>query len=212
MAGHSITEMARALGAQIAGDGSVVVTHAAEPATAGPDALALAMDARYAAGLAQGRARAAVLWPGADWRALGLQAAIFMPRPRYAMAAVTRLLDPGPQIAPGIHPTAVIDAGALIGDGSAIGPFVVIGSGAVIGRDARIASHVCVGAMAVVGADALLLAGVRIGARVRIGDRFVAQPGAVIGADGFSFVTPEKSGPEQIRETLGGRDGNPPAY
>ena len=31
----------------------------------------------------------------------------------------------------------------------------------------------------------------RIGARVRIGDRFIAQPGAVIGADGFSFVTPD---------------------
>ncbi len=206
MAGHSINDIARALGAQIAGDGSVMVTHAAEPATAGPDGLALAMDPKYAAGLAQGGARAAVLWPGADWRALGLQAALFMPRPRYAMATLTRFLDLGPLIAPGVHPTAVIDASALVGEGSAIGPFVVIGAGAVIGPNARIAPHVSVDAMAVVGTDVLLLAGVRIGARVRIGDRFVAQPGAVIGADGFSFVTPEKSGPEQIRETLGDRE------
>ena len=42
-----------------------------------------------------------------------------------------------------------------------------------------------------IGDDALILQGVRIGARVRIGDRFIAQPGAVIGADGFSFVTPD---------------------
>ena len=41
-----------------------------------------------------------------------------------------------------------------------------------------------------IGRDALILSGVRIGARVRIGDRFIAQPGAVIGGDGFSFVTP----------------------
>ena len=47
-----------------------------------------------------------------------------------------------------------------------------------------------IGADAVIGADALLHPGVRIGARVRIGDRFIAQPGAVVGADGFSFVTP----------------------
>jgi UDP-3-O-[3-hydroxymyristoyl] glucosamine N-acyltransferase len=40
---------------------------------------------------------------------------------------------------------------------------------------------------------------------VTIGDRFICQPGAVIGADGFSFVTPEKSGVEEIRETLGSR-------
>jgi UDP-3-O-[3-hydroxymyristoyl] glucosamine N-acyltransferase len=57
-----------------------------------------------------------------------------------------------------------------------------------------------------IGADALILEGVRIGARVVIGDRFICHPGAVIGSDGFSFVTPEKSGVEEIRETLGQRD------
>ena len=40
---------------------------------------------------------------------------------------------------------------------------------------------------------------------MRIGDRFICQPGAVIGADGYSFVTPEKSGVEEIRQTLGER-------
>jgi len=40
-------------------------------------------------------------------------------------------------------------------------------------------------------------------AGVVIGDRFVAQPGCVIGSDGFSFVTPEKSAVENVRESLG---------
>ncbi len=52
-----------------------------------------------------------------------------------------------------------------------------------------------------IGADALLLSGVRIGARVRIGDRFIAQPGAVLGGDGFSFVTPTPGVVEEARET-----------
>ncbi len=202
---HSIAEIAAALGAEAAGDLSLTVTHASEPASAGPQALALAMDPKYAAGLAKGQAQAAMLWPGADWQGLGLKAAIFAPRGRLAMAGLSRTFDPGPQIAPGIHPMTVIDPTAQIGAGAAIAPFVTIGAGAVIGARARIASHVSVAEGAVIGDDALILQGVRIGARVKIGHRFICQPGAVIGSDGFSFVTPEKSGVEEIRETLGQR-------
>jgi UDP-3-O-[3-hydroxymyristoyl] glucosamine N-acyltransferase len=200
---YSIDDIARALGAQAFGDTGLAVTGAAEPATAGPDDLALAMKPEYAEGLSQGRARAAVVWEGADWQAMGLRAALVVPRPRYAMSGITKLLDPGPEIAPGIHPTAVIDPTAEIGEGVAIGPFVVIARGARIGARARIAAHVSVGVEAVVGDDALLLEGVRLCHRVRIGHRFIAQPGAVVGSDGFSFVTPEKSSVEKVRESLG---------
>ncbi|MGQ0567025.1 MAG: UDP-3-O-(3-hydroxymyristoyl)glucosamine N-acyltransferase [Gemmobacter sp.] len=202
---HTIAQIAAAIGAEAVGEVSLAVTGAAEPAAAGPHQIALAMDPRYASGIAQGKAQAAVLWPGADWRSMGLKAAIFAPRARLAMAGITRALDPGPGIAPGIHPMTVIDPSAQIGDGAAIGPFVTIGAGAVIGPRARIAAHVSIGDGARIGADALILQGARIGARVTIGNRFICQPGAVIGADGFSFVTPEASGVEEIRQTLGKR-------
>ena len=202
---HSIADIAQALGAEAAGDLNLRVARAAEPALAGPDDLALAMDPRYAEGLVKGAARAAMLWPGADWQAMGLKAAIFAPRGRLAMAGLSVLMDPGPQIAAGIHPMTVIDPSAVIGEGAAIGPFVTIGRGAVIGARARIASHVSIAEAAVIGDDALILQGARIGARVVIGHRFICQPGAVIGADGFSFVTPEKSGVEEIRQTLSQR-------
>jgi UDP-3-O-[3-hydroxymyristoyl] glucosamine N-acyltransferase len=42
---------------------------------------------------------------------------------------------------------------------------------------------------------------VRIGARVRLGHRFIAQPGAVLGSDGFSFVTPTPGLVEEARAT-----------
>jgi UDP-3-O-[3-hydroxymyristoyl] glucosamine N-acyltransferase len=79
----------------------------------------------------------------------------------------------------------------------------VIGDGVEIGAGARIAGQVTIGAGARIGTHALIHAGVRIGRNVRIGDRFICQPGAVIGSDGFSYVTPEKSGAEEVRETLG---------
>ncbi|TGD45068.1 UDP-3-O-(3-hydroxymyristoyl)glucosamine N-acyltransferase [Pseudotabrizicola sediminis] len=204
---HRIADIAAALGAEFAGDGDVTVRGASEPQQAGPHDLALAVNPRYAEGLAQGAAIAAMLWPGADWQALGLKAAIFAPRGRLAMAGLTSLLDPGPDIAPGVHPMSVIDPSAQIGAGAAIGPFVTIGAGVTIGPNARIASHVSIAEGVRIGPDALILQGARIGARVAIGARFICQPGAVIGADGFSFVTPEKSGVEEIRETLGQRAG-----
>jgi UDP-3-O-[3-hydroxymyristoyl] glucosamine N-acyltransferase len=203
---HTIRDIAAALGADAAGDLDLTIDGAAEPAMAGPAQLALALSPAYADGLAKGQARAALLWPGADWRGLGLKAAIFAPRGRLAMAGLSRMLDAGLVIAAGVHAMALVDSTARIKDGAAIGPFVTIGAGAVIGARARIASHVSIAERAVIGDDALIAQGARIGARVVIGARFICQPGAVVGADGFSFVTPEKSGVEEIRETLGVRD------
>lgn len=197
----TIEELARALGAEAVGDAAITVTGAAEPAFAGPDDIALAMQPAFAEDLSKGRARAAILWPGADWQALGLSAAILAPRARYLLAGVNRVFDRPPELAPGIHPSAVIDPTAEVPDDARIGPFVLVGARARIGAGARIFSHVSIAEDAVIGCDALILSGVRIGARVRIGDRFIAQPGAVLGADGFSFVTPTRGIVEEARET-----------
>lgn len=202
---HTVASIARALGLVAEGEVDRAVTGVAEPALAGAGDLAFAGNPKFAEGLAQGQARAALLWAGADWRGFGLAAAILAERPRFAMAGISRLFDPGPEIAPGIHPTALIDRSAEIGDGAAIGPFVVIGRGVRIGPRARIAAQTSIAEGCTIGPDALIGARVTICARVEIGARFICQPGAVIGGDGFSFVTPEKSGTEEVRETLGRR-------
>lgn len=203
----TIADIAAALGARAEGDTALTVTGAAEPQAAGPDRIALAMSPKYAEALAAGQARAAILWDGADWRGLGLKAAILVARPRLAMAGLTRAFDPGPGIAPGLDPSALVDPSARIGPGAAIGPFAVIGAGVRIGPGARIGAHASIGSGTTIGADALIHAGVRIAQGIAIGDRFIAQSGAVIGSDGFSFVTEETSGVEEIRRTLGTRDG-----
>ncbi|MCY3997014.1 MAG: UDP-3-O-(3-hydroxymyristoyl)glucosamine N-acyltransferase [Rhodobacter sp.] len=205
--GFRVSEIAAALDATAYGDTGLSVERAAEPADAGADDLALAMSPKYASGLSRGNARVALLWDGADWESYGLAAAITVRRPRFAMSGLTALMDTGPAIASGIHPTAVIDETAEIGQGAAIGPLVVIEAGVRIGPGARIASHSSIARDACIGSNALLHSGVRVGRQVRIGDRFIAQPGAVIGSDGFSFVTPEKSRAESIGETLGDIEG-----
>ncbi len=200
---YSVEYIASELQAEFFGDGDLMIDTVAEPAAAGPADLALALSPAYVADLTKGRALAAVLSPGTDWRGLGLKAAIFAPRGRLAMARLTGLMDAGPDWGGGIHPSALIDPTAQIGPYATIGPFCVIGAGAVIGKVVRVAAHVTIAAGAVIGDGCQLYPGVRIGRRVRVGDRVILQPNVVIGADGFSFVTATPSYAETARHHLG---------
>ena len=130
----SIGEIAQALGADTFGDPAISVSGVAEPQEATASDLAMATTARYAEDLSAGNARAAVLWEGADWQALGLDAAIVPRRPRFAMAGLTQLLDQGQGFSDEIHPSAIIDPTAEIGENVRIGALTVIGPGAHVGR------------------------------------------------------------------------------
>jgi UDP-3-O-[3-hydroxymyristoyl] glucosamine N-acyltransferase len=200
---YSIRDIAAAVGAEAFGDLDIMVQAVREPGDAGPDDLALATNEKYADGLRNGAARAAMVWQGADWQGMGLAAAICAPRPRFAMASLTALMDPGQGFGAGIHPTAFVDPTARVAPDLNLGANSVIGPGAQIGKGATIGPLCYIGADVVIGDNAYLRESVSIGARVTIGNRFIAQPGARIGSDGFSFVTPEPSGAEKARETLG---------
>ena len=204
---YTVGEIGAALELDVVGNPDVVITGLSEPDTAGPGDLALASSPKYAEALGAGAARAALLWADADWESLGLEAAILPARPRFAMSGLTALADPGHRFGTGIHPSASVDPSAHLADD------VVIGAGAVIGPEARIGAGSVIGALSFVGwgaelgPNAFLREHVSIGARTRIGARFISQPGARISGDGFSFVTPEKSGVEEVRESLGDQGG-----
>ncbi len=204
---YRLSDIANSIGARLEGDGGMVVSSLAEPAEAGPDSLALCMQKKYLDDLRAGAARSAVLWEGADVEGLDLEAMLFVERPRLALHRATGMFASEPRLEPGVHPTAHVDPAAVVGEGAAIGPMCVVGPDAVIGSGARLLGQVWVGAGSRVGDDCLLHPQVHIGERVRIGDRFVAQCGARIGADGFSFVTPEKSAVEEVRENLSAAGG-----
>lgn len=202
---HVIRDIAAALGAQAFGDVDLVIRQASEPGTAGPDDLALAMQPSYADALRQGAARAAIVWPDADWQSFGLQAAIIAPRARLAMARLTQLLDQ-PLSPTGISPQALIDPTAVIGRDVTIGAFCVIGAGVVIGQGSWIGDQVSVAAGVQIGVHCQIHAGVRLQRAVSIGDRVILQPNVTLGGDGFSFVTATPSNVEIARDTLGAAD------
>ena len=200
--GLTIAEIAARIGAGAVGDTALRPARLRQPDEAGADDLALAMEPAFRDRLRDGSARMAVLSADSDWQGLGLDAAILVERPRYAMALLSRLFDRRIRVE-GVHPAAHVDPTAELGEGVAVGPGAVIEAGARIGARTEIGPQVFVGANAVIGADGWLAAGCRIGSDVRIGDRFVGQMNAVIGGDGFSFVTAQ---PSAVEEYL--RDGS----
>lgn len=196
----TIATIAKALGVAPLGNAELLISRPAEPAQAKPDELALATSDKWARALGQGQARAALLWPGADWQALGLEAAICPPRGRLAMAQVSQAF--ATSVPPsGQHDTAIIDA--EIADSVSVGPFAVIAKDVLIGADSVIAAQVTIGPRSRIGRNCIIHPGARIGADVIIGDNCVIQPNAVIGADGFSFVTETAANEEKVLKTLG---------
>ena len=92
---YKLSDIARAIDAELLGDGELEISSVASPEHASVHDIALAMDPKYAADLPKGKARCAMLWPGADWQGMGLQAALVAPRPRYALSALSAAVDRG---------------------------------------------------------------------------------------------------------------------
>jgi UDP-3-O-[3-hydroxymyristoyl] glucosamine N-acyltransferase len=204
---YNLNEIAAALGGRAEGAVAMRIHRPAHPRDAGPHDLAVAMDAQHIGALSGSGARAALLPEGTDWQELGLAGAVFASRPRHALAGLTGLYARPVDITPGIHPLAVVHPDAEVGDGCAIGPFCEIAAGAVVGPASVLRSHVSIGAGAHLGPNALLHPGVRIGPGVKVGARAVIHGNAVIGADGFSFVTPTPGAVESVEATGRVADG-----
>jgi UDP-3-O-[3-hydroxymyristoyl] glucosamine N-acyltransferase len=180
-----LSDIARALGSELCGDGQVEITEVAALDDAGPGALTFLADARQSAKLATTRASAVVLAPEAPPVPLpSLRAA----HPHLAFVAAVELLHPPRPRVPGIHPTAVIAATATLGPGASVGPHAVVGERVRIGRDAVLHANVTIYADAAIGDGFTAHAGVVVREGVRIGDRVVLHAGAVIGSDGFGYL------------------------
>jgi UDP-N-acetylglucosamine acyltransferase len=66
-----------------------------------------------------------------------------------------------------IHPTAVVEAGAIIGQNVTIGPFCVVESGAVLGDGCKLAARVVVKSRTTMGMNNDISEGVVLGARAQ---------------------------------------------
>ena len=197
-----LKDLAAAIGGTAHGDTDMKVARPIHPAEAtNPTDIAIALAPALVALLPKTVAEAAIIPAGAVVPPGAVRGWISVGQPRRAMVDITGVFAQPPEAPLGVHPQACIGEGVEIGAGVSIGPFVHIGSGARIGSGSRILSHATVGEGAVLGDGALIHPGVRIGPRVVAGHRLIVHANAVIGADGFSFVTPQPGSVEAARDS-----------
>ncbi len=197
-----LAQIATALGARLVGDGGIEIERPVHPADAeSARDLALAMEPETLALLAGSPVRAALVRDESKLAEGPLGGYIVVGRSRYAMAQLLELFPRPPQAEPGIHPTALVEGDAALGRDVRVGPFCYIGPGVEIGEGTTLLAHVTVAAGARIGRGGLLYPGVRIGERVVVGDRVIIHHNASLGADGFSFVSPEADNVESAKET-----------
>jgi UDP-3-O-[3-hydroxymyristoyl] glucosamine N-acyltransferase len=112
--------------------------------------------------------------------------------PRLTFAQAISLFYQPFKPSPQIHPSAVIDATAEIGENVYFGANVVIQQGVKIGNNVCIHPNVVIYPDVTIGHNTILHANCSIQERTKIGNNCVIHSGAVIGGEGFGFVpTPE---------------------
>ena len=181
-----LAELIRDFGGELIGDGEIPISGLGTLAGAGPNDISFLSNSKYRSQLAGTRAAAVILGPR-DRDATD-RPRIVTQNPYAYMAKVSALLHPMARPAPGIHPSAVVDATARIAPDAAIGPHAVIAAQAVVGPGAVIGAGCYVGAAVDIGAASWLYPGVSIYAGCKLGQRAIVHSGAVIGADGFGLA------------------------
>ncbi len=183
----SAGEVAALVEGRLVGDAGVRLAGVAALDRAEAGDLSFLASARYLAAFRASRA-GAVLCTEAHAGDAGPATRIVVADPHRAMLRVVRVLFPEPERVAGVHPTAVIGRGAVLGEAPALGPYVVIGAGATLGDRVTVMAHGVVGEDARVGDDSVLYPGVTVYPRTRIGRRVVVHAGCRLGSDGFGYL------------------------
>ncbi|MGE3176427.1 MAG: UDP-3-O-(3-hydroxymyristoyl)glucosamine N-acyltransferase [Vicinamibacterales bacterium] len=184
----TLGELAQRLQCQLEGDATLEIERVTgiEQARAGD--LTFIANAKYQAHLDTTKASAVIVSRRMPAPPAG-PALLRTDHPYLAFAQAVSLFVHTVPPPPGVDRLASVAPDAIVAPDASIGPFVVIGAGATVGARTIVYPNVVIGPGARLGQDCVVHARVSIRERVRVGDRVVIQDGAVLGSDGFGFVT-----------------------
>jgi UDP-3-O-[3-hydroxymyristoyl] glucosamine N-acyltransferase len=185
---ESVADISRLVGGVVVGDASVRVTGVNGIAGAGPGDLTFLESHRYLSHLATTKAAVVLVPPDVAEASIPL---IQVKNPFLAFLKAMRECGYAPE-APrppaGIHPLAVVDETAVLGDCVTVDAFVRIAPGARVGAGSILYAGVYIGEAAEIGDNSVLYPNVVVREKVKTGKRCIIHSGAVIGGDGFGFV------------------------
>lgn len=197
----SLGEIAAYLDAEVRGDSKLRIAGLSTLHDAGDGQLAFLDNPKYTKQLATTKASAVILT--SDNAANFAGNCVIVAQPYLAYARISSWFDLSPVKLGSIHPSAVIDSTAVLGDNVYIGPNVVVEMNAYIGAGCHIAANSFIGARSSIGANGYIAANVSIYHDVRIGCKVRIHSSAVIGADGFG-IAPRQDGSWEKIHQIGG--------
>lgn len=178
-----LSEIARALGCELAGGADPEIAGAAGMEHAGPGQLTFLANPKYAHKVKETRAGAILVSAP-----VGGIPCLVSKNPYLDFARALELFYQPPRPPVGIHPLASVASTATIGEGASIGPFAVVGERVRIGRNAVLHPHVVIYEGAGIGDDFTAHSHASVREFCRIGNRVILQNGVVVGGDGFGFA------------------------
>ena len=191
----TVAELARLLGCPYDGDGTAVVTGAADLKIAGEGEVVFMAQKKFRPMLEISRASAAILPPDEPCDRMPV---IRSSDPRRAFVQAQEFFFTPHRPAPGVHAQAQVSDTARIGRDVSLGAFSVIGDGAEIGGGTVIHPHVTIYPGVKIGEDCVIHSQVSLREEVVLGRRVILHNGAVIGADGFGYLPPEDNARKKI--------------
>lgn len=187
--------------------GAMEITDIGTLTEAGPTEISFLDNRKYVSAFTQTNAGACVVSPRDADKAPEGTKLLVSETPYRSFALIVQAFYPQPKAEAGIHPTAVIAAGAQLADGVRIDAGAVIGNGVVVGAGTHVGPNVVLGDGITIGAEG------RIGANASleccdVGDRVQIHPGVRIGTRGFGFAMDPRGHVElpQLGRVLIGND------
>ncbi len=183
---YSLADIVARFGGRVLGDANTVVTQIATLEQAGAGQIAFLANAKYRKQLEDSHAAAVIL--GEADAELTQRPRIVAANPYAYFARLSAFLNPLREYMPGIHPSAVIEAGAQVAPDAHIGANVWVGAGARIGARAVVMANCSIGEDAVLGEHTRLYPNVNVYYGCQLGAHVIVHAGAVIGSDGFGIA------------------------
>jgi len=200
-----LAELAAQLGAELHGDGTVEVTGVRGIDEASPSEITFIANPKYASSART--TKAAAILVELDFPEIAAPT-LRLANPYFAFSRALGIFYQPPRYAPGIHPTAVVDPTAVIGDQAHIGAYAVIGPESRIGAHATILPHVVLYPGVTVGDHFFAHAHAVVREGCTLGDNVTLENGAIIGSDGFGFAKDNQGDWQKIPQSGPVRIGN----
>ena len=195
----TLVQISALIGGRLVGDGTRVIERARPLEEAGARDISFVANDKTLTRLEGCAAGALIVLEGL---AVADRDVVFHENPHAAMSLVLTRMFPDEVPAPGVHALAAVDATVKLGTGASVAAFAVIGPDAVLGDGVRVGTGAHIGRGVEIGAGTVIHPRAVLYTRVKIGKGCIVHSGAVIGADGFGFVT--KDGRHEKVPQVGG--------